>query len=87
MSKTINPPIPACILLCQHRSCRKAGSSKVLQAFKELAPQEVSVVACGCLGHCGSGPNALVLPEEIWYSHLQPMAVADIIQRYPMTNH
>jgi (2Fe-2S) ferredoxin len=86
MSKTVNPS-NFCILLCQHCSCRKAGSSKVLQAFKELAPQEVSIVACGCLGHCGSGPNALVLPEEIWYDHVQPITVADIIQRHYTTHN
>lgn len=82
MSETVNLSIPACILLCQHRSCRKAGASKVLQAFRELAPQEVSVIACGCLGHCGSGPNAVIMPEEVPYDHLQPKAAAEIVRQY-----
>jgi (2Fe-2S) ferredoxin len=70
------------VLVCQNRSCRKAGAAKVLQAFRQKASQEISVVACGCLGHCGSGPIALILPEEVWYDHVQPANVADIIQQH-----
>lgn len=83
MSNAVNPSnLPPVILLCQHCSCRKAGSAEVLQAFRELAPQGVSVVACGCLGHCGSGPNAIVMPDKIPYNHLQPMTAADIVKRH-----
>lgn len=74
--------LPPAVLLCQNCSCRKMGSTKVLQVFRELAPQGVSVTACGCLGQCGSGPNAIVMPERIPYNHLQPMAVADIVKRH-----
>jgi len=70
------------ILVCQNRTCRKAGAAKVLQVFQELAPEDIAVVGCGCLGHCGSGPMALVLPEESWYDHVQPGAVGEIIQRH-----
>jgi len=70
------------ILVCQNRTCRKAGAVKVLQIFKELAPEDIAVVGSGCLGHCGSGPMALVLPEESWYNHIQPEAVNEIIQRH-----
>ncbi len=69
------------ILICQNRTCRKAGAAKVLQIFKELAPEDIAIVGCGCLGHCGSGPMALVLPGESWYDHVQPGAVDEIIQR------
>lgn len=69
------------VLVCQNRSCRRAGAARVLAAFKALAPQEVAVVACGCLGHCGSGPMVLILPAEAWYDHLHPQDVAAIIQR------
>jgi len=69
------------VLVCQNRSCRRAGSARVLAAFEALAPQEVAVVACGCLGHCGSGPMVLILPAEAWYDHLRPQDVAGIIQR------
>ncbi len=70
------------ILVCQNRTCRKAGATRVLQAFQQLTPEDISVVGCGCLGHCGSGPMALVLPEEVWYDHVQPEAIVDILQRH-----
>ena len=68
------------VLVCQNRSCRKAGAKEVLAALETLAAEQVAVVACGCLGHCGSGPMALLLPEETWYDHLHPEDVEDIVQ-------
>ncbi len=70
------------ILVCQNRTCRKAGANKVLKAFEQSAPQGIEIVGSGCLGHCGSGPMALVLPEEVWYDHVQPGTVGDIIRRH-----
>jgi len=70
------------ILVCQNRTCRQAGAAKVLQVFQELAPADIVIVGCGCLGRCGSGPMALVLPGESWYAGVQPEAVDKIIQRH-----
>jgi (2Fe-2S) ferredoxin len=67
------------VLVCQNRSCRKAGSAKILATFIDLVPQDVAVVACGCLGHCGSGPMVLILPAKTWYDHLHPQTVAAIV--------
>ena len=75
------PDTQSQVLVCQNRTCRKAGAAMVLQVFRQLAPQEISVIACGCLGHCGSGPMALILPKEIWDNHVQPRVVNDIVQR------
>lgn len=82
LSKDENSLGPAQILVCQNRTCRKAGANKVLKAFEQSAPQGIEIVGCGCLGHCGSGPMALVLPEEVWYDQIQPEAVGDIIRRH-----
>ena len=68
------------VLVCQNRTCRKQGSAKVLAAFQCLADAEVEVVASGCLGHCGSGPMVLVLPEKVWYSRVCPGDVGAIEQ-------
>ncbi|NJK73494.1 MAG: (2Fe-2S) ferredoxin domain-containing protein [Richelia sp. CSU_2_1] len=65
-----NSEISKRVLVCQNRTCRKQGSAKVLAAFQSLADAEVEVVASGCLGHCGSGPMVLVLPEKVWYSRV-----------------
>ena len=39
---------------------------------QELIARRVTarVTACGCLGPCFDGPNAVVYPEGIWYGSL-----------------
>lgn len=32
---------------------------------------DVLVTACGCLGPCFDGPNAVVYPDGVWYGHLE----------------
>jgi (2Fe-2S) ferredoxin len=67
------------ILICQHLTCRKQGAAKVLAAFKANPTPELKVEGCGCLGRCGSGPNAIVLPARIWYHRLRPEDIPDLI--------
>jgi (2Fe-2S) ferredoxin len=70
---------PSCILICQHLTCRKQGAAKVLTAFRATPTPNLKIEGCGCLGRCGSGSNAIVLPARIWYHHLRPQDVPDII--------
>lgn len=70
------------VLVCQNRTCRKQGSAKVLAALNAEAIPDVNISATGCLGQCGNGPMVIILPEVIWYSHVQPDEVSRIIQDY-----
>jgi (2Fe-2S) ferredoxin len=70
------------VLICQSSTCRKQRSPKVLAAFAKLAPAEVTVTGCGCLGQCGNGPMVLVLPASTWYSQVQPDEVPVIVERH-----
>ncbi len=72
-------PAPTQILVCQHLTCRKQGAVKVLAAVKETAPATIKAEGCGCLGRCGNGPNAIVLPTRIWYHRLRPQDIPAII--------
>ncbi|KAJ3692976.1 hypothetical protein LUZ60_012071 [Juncus effusus] len=51
------------IRVCVNRTCARQGSRETLLTLSGLAPPEFSVVSCGCLGHCGAGPNLAVLPK------------------------
>ena len=66
------------VLICQHRTCRKQGSAKVLTAFRALTIPNITFEGCGCLGHCGNGPMVLILPARIWYYLVQPQDVPTI---------
>lgn len=70
------------VLVCQNRTCRKQGATKVLAAFKKLSGSEVEVVASSCLGQCGNGPMVLVMPEKVWYSRVSAEEVAAVIDRH-----
>ncbi|WP_309737709.1 MULTISPECIES: (2Fe-2S) ferredoxin domain-containing protein [unclassified Chamaesiphon] len=72
-------PEPICILVCQNRTCRKQGAADVLAAFRAIQPPTIAYEGCGCLGNCGNGPMALVLPARIWYYHIRPQDVSTII--------
>lgn len=52
------------IRVCTNRTCRRQGSLQTLQTLSALAPPNVSVNSCGCLGRCGAGPNLAALPED-----------------------
>jgi (2Fe-2S) ferredoxin len=70
------------VLICQHRTCFKDGSSKILQEFRSAAVSGVLVNGCGCLGLCGSGPIVLVADEHIYYWHIKPRDVSTIVNQH-----
>lgn len=70
------------VLICQNRTCRQQGASKVLAAFQAQSVAEVEVVSSGCLGQCGMGPMVVVLPDEVWYCGVRVDEVAAIAQRH-----
>jgi len=70
------------ILICQHRTCLKDGSSKVLQEFRAASVSGLFVNGCGCLGLCGSGPIVLVADEQVYYWHIKPRDVAIIVKEH-----
>ncbi|GMY24646.1 small glutamine-rich tetratricopeptide repeat-containing protein 2 isoform X2 [Fagus crenata] len=51
------------IRVCTNRTCRKQGSLQTLQTLSAIAPPNVTINSCACLGRCGSGPNLIALPN------------------------
>ncbi|XWS60785.1 hypothetical protein CRYUN_Cryun07bG0067000 [Craigia yunnanensis] len=51
------------IRVCTNRTCRRQGSMQTLHTLTALAPPDISVKPCGCLGRCGAGPNVALLPH------------------------
>lgn len=68
-------------------SCCAHGSQKVIDALRrELGARgladDIQVTTCGSLGLCENGPNMVVYPEGVWYSHLTPEDVREIVQSH-----
>lgn len=68
------------IRVCTHRTCRKDGALDAVDWIRGMAPPHVTVDTCGCLGRCGSGPNAVILPSSLLLSYLStPSHVANLL--------
>ena len=70
------------ILVCQHETCPRQGSTVVLKALKTQVPSAVVVESTGCLGECGSGPMVLVLPDKVWYCNVRLEDVPRIVEQH-----
>ncbi len=79
------------VLVCTSKSCVANGSEAVLEAFRAQLIQEnllfykgnqagaVQCSHCGSVGFCAIGPAVLVYPDGIWYAHVTPEDVPEII--------
>ncbi len=78
--------MPKKVSVCQNVTCRQQGSLAVLAAFEQHAPPDIEIEPSGCLGQCGNGPMALVLPEKTWYHRLRPSDVPAIATQHLKAN-
>jgi NADH-quinone oxidoreductase subunit F len=71
------------VFVCKGTGCVSGGSDAVYEALKkEVARQkltDVEVDFTGCHGFCEQGPNVVVEPEGIFYTHVEPGDVPEIV--------
>lgn len=82
------------VLVCTSKSCAANGSEAVLEAFRAHLIEEkllfykgnqageVQCSHCGSVGFCAIGPAVLVYPDGIWYAHVTPADVPEIIESH-----
>ncbi|HJW71242.1 MAG TPA: (2Fe-2S) ferredoxin domain-containing protein [Geothrix sp.] len=87
-------PLQRQVLVCTSKSCAANGSEAVLEAFKSQLIGEqllfykgnqegkIQCVTCGSVGFCAIGPAVLVYPDGIWYAHVTPADVPEIIESH-----
>jgi (2Fe-2S) ferredoxin/predicted O-methyltransferase YrrM len=68
-------------------SCGARDGLLVIEALRrEVAARglegQVQVTACGSLGLCESGPNAVVYPEGTWYCGLTPADAPELVEEH-----
>lgn len=79
---TQEQPLPICVQVCQHRTCRKQGAKEVLAVLQAFSLPNVTITASGCLGQCGNGPMLLVLPEMVWYCGVLPQEIPRLVEQH-----
>jgi len=55
---------------------------KVKLAERGIANSSVRANKCGCLDQCELGPTVVVYPEAVWYGHVGPEDVDEIIDAH-----
>jgi NADH-quinone oxidoreductase subunit F/NADP-reducing hydrogenase subunit HndC len=72
------------IMVCCDTGCTSSGSRKIVEAFeKDIAEKNlgssVKVVVIGCHGFCEMGPLIVVYPNDVYYVHLKPEDIPEIV--------
>jgi (2Fe-2S) ferredoxin len=87
-------PLQRQVLVCTSKSCAANGSEAVLEAFKQHLSEAhllynkhdrsapIQCVNCGSVGFCAIGPAVIVYPDGIWYAHVTPADVPEIVQSH-----
>ncbi len=94
VSPVMGPTVNRQVLVCTSKSCAANGSEAVLEAFKARLIDEkllfykanpsgsIQCGHCGSVGFCAIGPAVLVYPDGIWYAHVTPQDVPEIIESH-----
>ncbi len=72
------------VSVCGGTGCRASGAEAVVEAFaEEIEKRELQVKIdfkeTGCHGFCERGPIVVIGPKKIFYQHVQPEDVQEII--------
>ncbi|MBI2858224.1 MAG: NADH-quinone oxidoreductase subunit NuoF [Chloroflexi bacterium] len=71
------------ILVCQGTGCVSSRSDAIYESLKSqvarLGLTDVTVDFTGCHGFCEQGPNVVVEPEGIFYTHVQDEDTPEIV--------
>ncbi|MFC1920189.1 FAD-dependent oxidoreductase [Chloroflexota bacterium] len=74
------------IFVCQGTGCVSTGSDAIYTALKEEVAKhgikDVEVDLTGCHGFCEQGPNVVIEPEGIFYTHVQAEDAEEIISSH-----
>lgn len=75
------------VLVCGGTGCHASNSNEIHNRLelkiKELGlEREIKVVMTGCFGLCESGPNVVVHPEGVFYSHVKVSDVDEIVEEH-----
>ena len=73
------------VMVCRGTGCTAGGSESILEALKEEVKkrhleEEVKVGFTGCHGFCEMGPNVVIYPDDILYTHVTLDDVEEIVE-------
>ena len=71
--------------------CPDEGAQEVCDELrKEIKNRglnkKIRINKAGCFDQCGNGPLIVVYPESVWYAHVKPEDVKEIIDEHLIGN-
>lgn len=75
------------ILVCGGTGCHSSNGDKIKNLIDEKVKEkglenEIQVILTGCFGLCEAGPNIVVYPEGVFYSHVELEDVEEIVEEH-----
>lgn len=91
----MSPPFRKHVFVCLNSrepdnprgSCAQKGSEELHAAFKSALKKrglaaEIRANKAGCLDNCEHGCSVVVYPDGVWYGHVTPGDVDEIVDRH-----
>lgn len=83
---------PTHVLVCGGTGCHSSDGDKIRELLAEKVKEkgldkDVKVVLTGCFGLCEAGPNIVIYPEGIFYSHVKLEDVDEIVEEHFQKGH
>ncbi len=86
-------PFKKHVFVCNGEACTRNGSAAVKAKFveelkargllrKKAIKGDFMCTDCSSVGFCEIGPAVLVYPDGVWYAHVQPGDVIEIIESH-----
>lgn len=74
------------MLICRGTGCTSSRSDEIMHLLqdklKERGIDDVEVTLVGCFGFCGEGPIVKVMPDNVFYVHVTPEDVDELIDTH-----
>ena len=78
---------PTHVLVCGGTGCHSSDGDKIRELLAEKVREKgldenIKIVLAGCFGLCEAGPNIVIFPEGIFYSHVKLEDVDEIVDMH-----
>ena len=67
---------------CISSGCKAVRDAMVAEVEKAGLTDQVAVIEAGCMGTCAVGPVVFILPDETYYTEMNPERVRDVVRRH-----
>ncbi len=87
IDKKSKEPHQTHVMVCGGTGCHSSKSDEIRKLLEKKVKEKglddtIKIVLTGCFGLCESGPNIVIYPEGIFYSHVKLEDVDEIVEKH-----